>query len=272
MRKRLILVLVIVAVFSGAFAKAKSLNFENPGNRRLLKSEAGNHWYYRSLPEKSLTLNVEGVSTIQLRSFALENLRKPNVYTIINKEKTAWDLSLNELQDGYYLYNELAIPIPDGTKSIEILCYDRSLYFRAFHTPKKAPNHKQPAKPANMVVKAHGGSTIISHNGTDSSYYVFNQSQSLKFTLNNGRNAIIYVRARLLDRSLPVFDLYMNGELLQSHEFTLRRTTKYTAVGVDHLTTGLKLELPPNSSTAEIELRAKSDHMFFARPVLQKKQ
>lgn len=270
MRKRLILVLLCVAIFSAVFAKAKPLNFENPGNRRLLKSEAGNHWYYRSLPEKSMTLNVEGISTIHLRSFALENLRKAKVYTIVNKEKTAWDLSLHEQQEGFYIHNELEIPIPAGTKNIEILCYERSVYFRAFHTPKKAPKAK-PVKLANMVVRAHGGSTIISHNNTDSAYYVFNQSQSLKFTLNNGRDAIIYVRARLLDRSLPVFDLYMNGVLLQSREFTLRRTTKYKAVGVDHLTTGMKLELPTNYSSAEIELRAKSDHMFFARPVLRKK-
>ena len=270
MRKRLILALVCVAIFSAAFAQVKPLNFENPGNRRLLKSEAGNHWYYRSLPEKSLTLNVDGISTLVLRSFGLESHRKPKVYTIVNKEKTAWDLSLLDQQDGYYHYQELQIPIPAGTSSIEILCYERDIYFRAFHTPQKSPKPK-PAKLANLAVKAHGGTITISHNGTNSDYYVFNQSQSLKFTLNTGRNAIIYVRARLLDRSLPVFELYRNGELLETNEFTLRRTTKYQAVGVDHLTTGMKLELPPNSSTAEIELRAKSDHMFFARPVLQKK-
>ncbi len=269
MFKRLILGFVCLVALSALAAKVKPLSFADPGNRRLLKTEAGNHWYYRSLPEKSMTLNVEGISAIQLRSFGLDDLRKPQVITVIGKEKQTWNLSLEQRLNGYYLYRELSVPIPAGTKTIEVLCYERGIYFRAFHTPPAAPKPK-PAKPANLAVKAHGGVITISHNGTDSPYYVFNSSQPLRFTLNNDRAATVYVRARLLDRSLPVFELYRNGELLDSKEFTLRRTTKYKAVGVEHLTTGLKLELPAHQGPADYELRAASDHMFFARPVLRK--
>lgn len=269
MFKRLILVLACLAALVALPAKVKPLNFNDPGNRRLLKTEAGNYWYYRSLPEKSMTLDVQGIESIDLRSFGLEDLRKPQVITIIGGTKKTWDLSLDQRLGGFYLYREIKVPIPAGTKSIQVLCYERSIYFRPFYTVKPAPKPKA-AKPANLAVKAHGGVITISHNGTDSPYYVFNPSQGLKFTLNNGRTAIVYVRARLLDRSLPVFEVYRDGKLLDTHEFTLRRTTKYRAVGVDHLTTGMKLELPENSGSAEIELRAKSDHMFFARPLLRK--
>lgn len=269
MFKRLIFVLACLAALTAVQARVKPLSFENPGNRRLLETGAGKYWYYRSLPEKSMTLNVEGVSSVQLRSFGLDNLRKPQVLTIIGKDKKTWDLSLQERLEGYYLYREISVPIPAGTKTMEILCYERGIYFRPFVTVAPAPKPK-PSKPANLVVRAHGGMINISHNGTDSSYYVFNPSQALKFTLNNGRTAIVYVRARLLDRSLPVFELYRNGELLETYEFSLHRSTKYKAVGVDHLSTGMKLELPGNSGTADFELRAKSDHMFFARPVLRK--
>lgn len=269
MFKRLILVLACLAALSTIPAKVKPLSFENPGNRRLLKTEAGNYWYYRSLPEKSMTLNVEGISSIQLRSFGLDNLRKPQVITIMGKEKQTWDLSLQKRLEGLYIYRETIVPVPAGTKTIQILCYERSIYFRPYHTVKAAPKPKA-SKPANLAVRAHGGVITISHNGTESPYYVFNPSQGLKFTLNNGRKAIVYVRARLLDRSQPVFELYRNGELLDTYEFSLRRTTKYKAVGVDHLSTGMKLELPDNSGSADFELRAKSEHMFFARPVLRK--
>lgn len=269
MFKRLILAFFCLAALSALAAKVKPLSFTDPGNRRLLKTDAGNHWYYRSLPERSMTLGVEGISAIQLRSFGLDNLRKPQVTTIIGKEKKTWDLSLEQRLNGYYIYRELSIPIPAGTKSIELLCYERSIYFRAFHTVKTAPKPK-PAKPANLAIKAHGGVITVSHNGTDSPYYVFNSSQGMKFTLNNGRSAILYVRARLLDRSLPAFQIYRNGVLLDTKEFTLRRSTKYKAVGVEHLTTGMKIELAGQSGPAEYELRAVSDHMFFARPVLRK--
>ena len=88
--------------------------------------------------------------------------------------------------------------------------------------------------------------------------------------MNNGRNAIVYVRARLHDNTLPIFELYRNGELVDSYEFSLQRSTKYKAPGVNYLSIGKKIDLPPNSGTTEYELRAKSDHMFFARPVLLK--
>lgn len=92
MFKRLIFVLACLAALTAVQARVKPLSFENPGNRRLLETGAGKYWYYRSLPEKSMTLNVEGVSSVQLRSFGLDNLRKPQVLTIIGKDKKTWDL------------------------------------------------------------------------------------------------------------------------------------------------------------------------------------
>lgn len=269
MSKRLILVLTLCLLLAGLSAKTKALSFENPGNRRLLKNEQGNFYYYRSLPEKSMTLNVDGISAIQLRSFAIESLRQPQVITIIDKKRTSYDLALKERLDGLYLYQELNIPIPQGTKTVEILCYQRSIYFRPFYTVAPKPKPKVVRAP-NLAVKAHGGIMQISHNGTTRDYYVFNPSQSLRFTLANGREANVYVRARLLDRTLPQFQVYRNGELIQTNEFSLKRTTRYKTVGIAHLSVGMKLELPENSGTVDYELRAVSDHLFLARPVLLK--
>lgn len=271
MFKRLVLILTLTLALAAVCAKTKALNFADPGNRRLLKTEAGNYYYYRSLPEKSMTLNVEGISSIELRSFAIENLRKPQVIAIIGKERTTYDLALQERLDGFYLYQPVKIPIPKGTKAIEILCYERSIYFRAFYTVAQVPKPK-PVKLPNLVIRGHGGVLSVSHNGTDSDYYVFNPSQGFKFTVNNQRSAALYVRVRLLDRSLPVFHLYRNGTLLQTNEFSLKRTTKYKAVGIDHLSVGMKLVLPAISGPAEYELRAASDHLFLARPVVLKKK
>lgn len=267
MFKRLFVILALVLALAGAGAKTKALNFENPGNRRLLKNDQGNYYYFRSLPEKSMTLNVEGISSVELRSFAIEKLRKPQVVTLIGKERTTHDLTLKEQLDGFSLYNSVSIAIPKGTKTIEVLCYECSIYFRAFHKIADPPKPK-PSKPANKVIRAHGGIMTVSHNGTDSEYYVFNPSQSLKFTLNNGREGVVYVRARLLDRSIPSFEVWANGNLIGTYEFSLKRTTKYKAVGITYLSTGMKIELPDNSGATEYEFRAVSDHLFLGRPVL----
>jgi hypothetical protein len=60
--------------------------------------------------------------------------------------------------------------------------------------------------------------------------------------------------------------------LVDIYEFTLQRSTKYKATGVNYLSLGKKIDLPANSGTVEYELRAKTDHMFFAKPVLLKQK
>lgn len=265
MFKRIAVILALALVLTGLLAKTKFLNFDNPGNRRILKNEDGNYWYYRSKPEKSMTLNVDGISEIELRSFAIEKLRNPQVTIITGDEETTYDLELKERLNGFYLYESVFFPIPENTQTIEVLCYQRSIYFRPFYEVVAQP---RPKKLPNLQYKAHGGVMIISHNGTDSDYHVFNPSQSLKFTLNNGRDGIVYVRARLLDRSIPEFELYQDGKLVETYEFSLKRSTKYSAVGIKYLSVGKKVVLPKNNGTSEYELRAKSDHLFFGRPLV----
>ncbi|MBW6513941.1 MAG: hypothetical protein K0B87_04195 [Candidatus Syntrophosphaera sp.] len=267
MFKRITLILLAVLGLASAGARVRALEFENPGSRRLLKTEAGNHWYYRSRPEKTLTLNVDGISEIELRSFAIARINRPRVIVISDTGRNTYDLIQSDMLDGYRAFAPVKIAVPPGSKTIQILCYERSIYFRAFHTLPPAPKPKA-AKAPNLQIRAHGGILSVTHNGTDSDYHVFNPSQSLKFSLNNQRNGIVYVRARLLDRTLPEFELYRNGELVESYEFSLLRTTKYKAVGIDHLTTGMKLELPANNGSSDYELRAVSDHLFLARPLV----
>ncbi|MDZ4121734.1 MAG: hypothetical protein U1C33_04895, partial [Candidatus Cloacimonadaceae bacterium] len=118
----------------------------------------------------------------------------------------------------------------------------------------------------------HAGVMMMAHNASTSEYHSFSPEQALQFELNNSRNAVVYVRARLTDRTLPIFELYKDGELVHTYEFTLKRTTKYKVSGIRHLSVGIKIELPPNSGSSSYELRAVSDHLFLGRPVLIKKQ
>lgn len=248
------------------------MSFENPGNRRILKTNTQKHWYYRSLPEKTLKLNVEGVEKLELRSFGVEALRKPQITLIIDKQKTNYELKVNHRLDGYYMYEPLQFDIPAGTKSLELLCYPRSIYMRAFQmiTVKPKLNPKKAVLP-NLELKAHAGMIDVSHNSTTHDYFSFNSTQSLKFRINNNRDAELYIRAQLTDRSVPRLSLYKNGEKIKDIEFGLSRTTKYSATGVRYLSVGKKISLPADSSFGDYELKAESDHLFMARPVILKR-
>jgi len=45
MLKRFFVTIAIVLGITIIIAKVQPLDFENPGNRRLLKTEEGNYWY-----------------------------------------------------------------------------------------------------------------------------------------------------------------------------------------------------------------------------------
>jgi len=170
MQKHIISVLLIILginlLFSQAVNRYKVLPFDNPGTKRLLQTEAGNYYYYRSLPERALILNTTGVEKIELRSFSKEAIRKPEIVTVINKEQKTYPLSLKEKKGDYYIYQPIIIDIPENTKDIQIICYDRSTYMRAFSVlpPKQPTATKQP----NIVIKAHSGTVSVQHNSSNS--------------------------------------------------------------------------------------------------------
>lgn len=274
MRNKTLVILAVLACL-GLFGAAsgiryKALNFENPGSRRLLKNAAGNFYYYRSLPERTLILNTTGITKLELRSFAIEKLSKPELYTIINKTRKAYPLELETTDGAYQIYKPILIDIPATCTNIEILCYSRSVYLRAFNViPPKPP---KPVKLKNLELKAHGGALNLQHNGSTSEYYSLLPSSPLKFTLNNGRDAVVYVRPRLLDRTIPKLEVYHNGNLVDTIEFTIKRTTKYRVQGIKNLGIGVKITLPDNTGSSDYELRPLTDHLFIGKPVLLKKQ
>lgn len=245
----------------------KPLEFVNPGNRRLLKTAAGNYYYFRALPEKSMTISVNGMESIQIRSISTVQVRKPQVIIIINKNRTTYDLKQTATVNGWYLYEPADITLIGKPDKIEILCYDREFYFRVYERIVPKP---RPQTLPNLQIVEHGGVMQMNHNSSSSEYYSFEPGHNLRFNLNNKRTAVIYVRARLTDRSTPVLDLYRNNELVERIELSTARTTKYSVTGIKHLTVGKKIELPAQEGTVQYSLRSVSEHLFLARPVILK--
>jgi len=265
----LILFCLMALTAFGQNYRTRIMDFENPGSRRIRNFEDAKHWFYRSLPEKTMTLRTEGIERIQIRSFSIENLRKPQIFILVGKDRIPFELSLNQRLDGYYIYNNIEFEIPEGAEKIELLCYQRSIYLRAYEMEKIIPKVK-PVTVPNRAINAHAGMIDISHNSTTSEYYTFNSTQAFRFTHNNAKDGIVYVRARLTDRTLPKFSLWHNGKKVEEYEFGLSRSTKYSAQGVNYLTIGKKIDLPANDGSSQYELRAESEHMFMARPYLLK--
>lgn len=258
--------MLVLSLMGAALPKYKVLNFDNPGTKRALKSNAGSFYFYRSLPEKSMTVSVKGLSGIELRSFSTDKIAKPQVIVTMNKKKTTYDLIFSEVINGYYVYKPVAIPVPAGAETADILCYNKAVYFRSFYTV--VPKPKVSTKKPSLQITEHAGMIKISHDGKQSDYYSFTQNQELRFVINNNRNADLYVRARLMDKTLPAFELYHNGKLIDTYDFSLKRTTQYKVPGVSSLSIGRKIVL--KLGNGEYVLKAKTDHMFFARPVIVK--
>jgi len=257
----------ILAVNATENIRYKPLDFENPGNRRLLKSETGNFFFYRSLPERSMTLGVNGMESLQIRSVSTVQMRKPQVIVIIDNQRKTYDLKAIGTADNLYLYEAINIDLAGKLSSIEILCYDRELFFRAFERIVPKP---RPQRLPNLQIMEHGGIMFLIQNSRSSEYYSFEPEQYFSFNINNKRKAVLFVRARLTDRSTPVFDLYRNNQLVERIELSMARTRKYSVAGITHLTVGRRIELPKLDINAQYSLRPVSDHLFIARPVILK--
>lgn len=261
----LMLALVVLSAPASEAIRYKPLEFVNPGNRRLLRSDAGNFYFYRSLPEKSMSLTVNGMESLQIRTVSTEQVRKPRVIVIVNRQRTTYDLKQSAKSGNLYVYEPIDIAINGKPEKIEILCYDSQIYFRVFERIVPKP---RPQLLPTLQVLEHGGIMLLSHNSHSSEYYSFEPGQILRFNVNNKRTAVIYVRARLTDRSIPVFDLYRNNELVERIELSTARTGKYTVAGITHLTVGRKIELIEQDGNAQYTLRPVSEHLFIARPVI----
>jgi hypothetical protein len=270
-RHRLILMMLAVALsilFMGQTSiRWKAMIFDNPGSKRLLKSEKSSIYYYRPLPEKSMILNVQNMQAIEIRAIAKSKTDKPQFVLKYNDKKTVYDLKFFSASVAYQVFEPVRITLMPGVKQVELVCYNRNIYFRAFQpiTIQK----KKTFVPALKILK-NSGSIDLTNNAVKKQYYTFKEKAPFTFQINQGKAFSLYVRAQLTEKKAPVFGIYKNGELVDKVSLSVKRTKTYTAEGITHLTIGRKFDYPAQDKIAVYELRALTDNLFIAKPVIRK--
>jgi hypothetical protein len=243
--------------------------FENPGTRRLVKSAAGNHYFYRSLPEKSMIIRVKDLSSIEIRSISKAPVSKPRFFLKYDNKRTEYDLKLLAVSEKYQVFEPIKVSLPPGLTQLEIICYEWDVYFRVYQ-PVAVQSKKARIPALKITAKAKDYELV----GPTSkhTYYAFNDSNAFAFQVRNGMPFSLYIRAELTSRQLPKFGLYEDGKLISKYELSLKRTNSYKAEGIAHLTIGKKVDFPAKDKTKNYELRALTGHQFIARPVIRKVQ
>jgi len=270
-RLRLILTMLALALsilFMGqANIRWKAMIFDNPGSKRLLKSEKSSTYFYRSLPEKSMLLNVQDMQAIEIRAIAKSKVDKPQFVLKYNDKKTTYDLKFFSASVAYQVYEPVRITLPPGVKQLELICYSRNIYFRAFHPITLQP--KKPTVPALKIIKS-AGTIVLSNSAGKKQYYTFKEKAPLTFQIKAGKAFSLFVRAQLIEKKTPVFGIYRNGVLLDKISLSVKRTKSYTSEGINHLTIGKKLDYSAQDKIAVYELRPLTDNLFIACPVIRK--
>ncbi len=273
-RYAIILTLIIaitcsaVLAFSQNTQRWKPLSFDNPGTRKVLKTEQGSYYYYRSLPEKTMTLNTQELVIIEVRALSTKKLSKPQFTIIHEKTKKTYELKVASVTELYTIYEPMRITLAPEMKKVELLCYERELYFRAFfpvQVQKKKPT------PAFVILK-HEGEVKLANNSHANTYYKFSAEKPLTFQVNKNQDLTIFIRAHLIEKDLPVLEIYKNGELLDKIPLSLKRTKTYSVKEMTHLTIGKKLTFPADDAKAVYELRPVTKQTFIARPLVHKKE
>lgn len=269
-RFRLIFTLLTLAasllLMGQASVRWKPMPFDNPGTKRILKTEKSSVYYYRSLPEKGMIINVKDIQAIEIRAIAKSKVTKPQFVIKYNDKKTSYDLKFFSASVAYQVYEPVRITMMPGAKQVELICYDRDIYFRAY---KPITIQKKISVPPLKILK-QAGNLNLANNTSIQQYYSFNAKTPLSFQVNKGRAFSLYVRAQLTEKKAPVFGIYRNGELVDKISLSTKRSKSYTAEGITHLTIGKKLVYPVQDKIAIYELRAMTDNLFIARPVILK--
>jgi len=256
-------------VLSQTTLKWKPVDFENPGTRRLLRTAAGNAYFYRSQPEKSMTVKVKDLTAVEIRAISKAKVNKPEFVLKYQNKRTTFNLKLTAVSESYQIYEPVRITLPPGLTQLEIISYDRDTYFRVY-VPVAVQSKK--AKIPSLKITAKEGVHEVAGPTAKHDYYSFNDKTALAFQVNKGRPFSLYVRAELTSKQTPVFGIYEDGKLVQRYELSTKRTSTYKTEGINHLTIGKKVDFPAQDMVKTYELRSISKHKFIARPVIRKVQ
>jgi hypothetical protein len=267
----IVVLLFLAVLFAGATElKWKPMQFDNPGTRRLLKTSAGNYYFYRSLPESSIYLNVKDLSSVEIRSFSKVKVKRPQLTIRYKDSRETYDLRFFALYDAgdkfYDIYEPLKLTIPPGVEKLELICYDMNIYFRAF---RPVQVKIKPVKIPSLQILNSGKTYELQSDSHKRAYYSFRDSEYLSFQVNKGKPFTLYVRAQLTSRQLPVCGLYEDGTLVQEVKLSNKRSVSYKAEGLINLTIGKRLDFKARDKVTKYELRPLTDNIFIARPVIR---
>jgi hypothetical protein len=263
----LLLIIISFALTGAATLKWKPLPFENPGSKRMVKASSGNYYFFRSLPEETLMLKVKDLSAIEIRAIAKAKVSNPELTLYFDNKHTTYKLKLLAVSEKYQVFEPLNIALPAGLTQAELLCYDRNIYFRAFMPVQVVP--KKPKVPSLKIIAKAGEYTITGAKSSHT-YYSFTESTAFTYQVKQGLPHTLYVRAELTKKEKPVFGLYEDGKLIRKYELALKRTNNYKSEGITNLTIGKKLDFPASDKLKNYELKALSENLFLARPVIRK--
>jgi hypothetical protein len=262
----LILIIVAVAINGAVVLKWKPMLFENPGSKRLVKDSTGSYYFFRSQPEKTLLVNVKDLNSIEIRVVSKAKISNPQFSLIYENKQFKYDLKLLSVSEKFQVFAPVKVTLPAGLTQVELLCFDRNIYFRAFMPIEVKPKIRIPALKITSRTKEYD----IAGPAASHKYYAFTESTAFAFQIRQGVAYTLYVRAQLTSKDKPVFGLYEDGKLVGKYEFPIRSTNTYKMDGVIHLTIGKKLDFPAQNKLTRYELKALSGHMFIARPVIRK--
>lgn len=248
----------------------RPMTFDNPGSRRLFKSEAGNYYFYRSLPERGMLINVQDISAIEIRAISRSRVFRPEFILRYEGKRVSYSLKQIGVSGEFRVYEPVRITLPPNLKQLELICYNDNVYFRSFHPVTVKPKRAVRVPPLKILGRA--GEYILESENGQSTYYAYQDSLYFSFQINKETAFSLFVRAELTTRETPVFGLYENGKLIERYELPIKRTNTYKAEGINYLTVGKRIDVSKQDKIKKYELRPLSDHLFIARPVIRKTQ
>jgi hypothetical protein len=213
--------------------------FTEKGTRRLIDKDQRKVFYYRSEKGKDLVISNPAAGEYTLKAVTKTQESVINLEIKIDGKAQIVSLAQIGFNDRYVFFRDYVLTIPKNTKEIRILTENRNAYFRffkkAFLTLSDDPIAVKPSKAA--------GKLVVSDTDSDSEYYMADQLNEVRFDVDGEFDAYFYVRSAIVSNQKPAFDIYRNGELVQTESIELKKSGTFHTKGYECLSIGRKINL-----------------------------
>ena len=257
--------IIMTASVSGFFqAQWQIIDFTEHGTRRIVEIDDNRWYFYRSEPNRELTLDITG-GRIMIKSAVREDIDNLAYQVRINNAFRNFSVDPVEESGDFLIMEDIFLNLSPGIHELRISTSNRLAYFKVFRDEDvwTVPTERGTFEPDQYIAEQ----TLVSED-TESPYYLASSDHPLEFRTTGPNKVDGFSRFLINETELEgEFDIEVNGKIVERVTIPLRQTGSYWLMENEELplSIGRRLEFTLPSGEHLVRIIPRSGHNFIFR-------